>query len=183
MSKIRTKIEMYRLFGAGKFGNKTREWREFDWYLRSGFPGLVALRQVGNPGGLCTYNLTQDEAVQEREKWISLGIHPDEIQVSEMLPGKRIQFAGEVMQSDRFYDLFFYRKPGLHMRDGLRLHGQHAYGFQAATMLNHYMDTISRENLTRLFDEYPGHVVEFSCCSIAVGTMGWNTVFWEVRDY
>jgi hypothetical protein len=50
-------------------------------------------------------------------------------------------------------------------------------------MVKQHLDNASWENLWILFEAYPDHVVEFSSFDKPVGELGWNTIFWEVRDY
>jgi hypothetical protein len=56
-------------------------------------------------------------------------------------------------------------------------------GLNARLKIKSVMDPPSYENLERLFNEFPGHAVEFSSYEIGVGELGYNTLFWEVRNY
>jgi hypothetical protein len=70
------------------------------------------------------------------------------------------------------------------MRDALRLDGRQVYGLAAAHLIQRYLDQNSQEWLWHLLDSYPGHVVEFSVYDKCWGTVpGYNSVFWEVRQY
>jgi len=69
------------------------------------------------------------------------------------------------------------------MREGLKKFPKNAYGLTALKVLHHYMDPPSSDQLHHLLHEYPDHVIEFTCCEGAVGELGYNTIFWEVRGY
>ena len=57
-------------------------------------------------------------------------------------------------------------------------------GLSATQILQAKMNDLSWQWLNYLLEEYPDHVVEFSCFSKCWGTVpGYNTVFWEVRRY
>lgn len=40
-----------------------------------------------------------------------------------------------------------------------------------------------RQVIEDLMNEYPDHVIEFTCMTKPYGTLGWKTVVWEVRNY
>lgn len=60
---------------------------------------------------------------------------------------------------------------------------EYSVGMQAFELMQHHMDQESWMNLQWLFSKYPDSTIEFSVFGRSVGTLGWNTVFWEVRNY
>lgn len=86
------------------------------------------------------------------------------------------------MRSDDYCTLLYSRR-NTYMREALATGPCHDCGLSALHRLQRHLDTASMENLYRLWDTYPDAVVEFSCYDHAAGVLGWNTVFWEVRDY
>jgi len=91
MGQVNNKREMYLLFEAGAFGNKTRSWMSVEEYLASDFEGRVALRYMEHPGGPCVYQLTREAVLGEVERWLSHGYKRNYIQVSEMLDANKIR--------------------------------------------------------------------------------------------
>ncbi len=100
-----------------------------------------------------------------------------------MAPTPLTTFQGEVQQSQRHLDLLFtcVAKP---MRQALEEFQRNVVGYEAEAYLRKYMNPISYEWLNILLDRYKGHVIEFSCYAQNWGTIpGFNTVWWEVRNY
>ena len=62
-------------------------------------------------------------------------------------------------------------------------YASHLDGLRAKLKLQHYMDAVSWDWLQEIFDTFPNSVVEFSTFSCPVGHLGWNTAFWEIRNY
>jgi hypothetical protein len=56
-------------------------------------------------------------------------------------------------------------------------------GMRAKALLDTFMDANSRAWVDELLDTYQDHVIEFSSFSNTLGCFGWNTLFWEVRNY
>lgn len=180
---IGNKRQMYAMFEAGEFGNKTRSWAVVDDYLANDFPGLVALRYMERPGGPCIYGLKREAIPEYIESWIKQGCKREYIHISETLDPNNIRLAGEVQRTENYLDLHYYDKPGHHMRNGLRYYGKNTSGLMALGLLHKYMDAPSSDQLHHLLDTYSGHVVEFTCCESSVGELRYNTIFWEVRAY
>lgn len=69
-------------------------------------------------------------------------------------------------------------------RGSFRKYGKPAHGIEAKALLSHYLWASDLADLEVLLETYPGHVVELSACSKAVGVIpNRNTIIWEVRKY
>ena len=56
-------------------------------------------------------------------------------------------------------------------------------GLTAKLLLQRHLDADSWECLQKLLQDYPDAVQEITVFSGHVGMFGWNTIFWEVRNY
>lgn len=178
--KIMNKMQMYELYEAGEFGNKFPCWNTLEGYLASGYEELIALRHKTNGmGGFFLPDLTRDQVKQEIK---SRKLQPEEIHITACAPDDLRTIQGEVQRNHYGFDLF-YSDLKMPMRYALAAGGKTEIGFKAMSILHTYMDGESYANLNRLFEKYPGHVVEFTCFRKSVGELRWNTVFWECRAY
>jgi hypothetical protein len=183
---VLTKKDFVRRYAAGEFGNASPTWNTIEEFNRSGYTGLVHLRNrvAGGP----TWYDTKAGHVDGLFHSLTYGaeplVKPEDIYFSGMAPTAATQIQGEVMQSPAGLYLYYTRvaKP---MRDALREHSAEAVGIMAAHLLRHYLCPNSLEWMHTLLDRYPYHVVEFSTYSTKWGTLApkFNTVFWEVRAY
>ncbi len=88
----------------------------------------------------------------------------------------------EVMNSPRYLEIRYAWNSGVGMRqayDQMRSR----YGLQALLILRRYLDAPSFDNLQWILETYCDSVVELSAYPMGVGVLGWNTLFWEVRNY
>lgn len=187
-----TKRENYELYHRGYYGNHLKFWSCLEDFFIDLDTGIwnpkvpVALRTVHSPGiklpNYCSVTET-DEVLNLATRWMKdFGIKSDQIVLNEIGPDREIVLQGEIMRSERHYDLHFSTMKTM-MRSALRYAPQHACGLAALKRVETTMDTSSFENLQRLFDEFPEGIIEFSTYSIPVGVLNLNTVFWEVRNY
>lgn len=174
---VLSKPDFVRRYRAGEFGNASLTWPTVANYLSSSYNGLVHLRNRVK-GGSTYYN-------QTREQVNSRYYGPDEDwYVSAMAPHDLNLLQGEVMRGVWGLELYCSPVVGLPMRDALRELSFSLRGLSAQQILRSKMDELSWQWLEYLLEEYPDHVVEFSCFAKCWGTVpGFNTVFWEVRKY
>lgn len=183
--KVASKRENNRLLMAGAFGNTIPDWLSIDDVARSGFRGQVALRSF-TPGFKTVYFVDQSDLTR---------VLAD---AQHRYPGQQFYWSG--MTSDDHMTLqgefvdgmsrgsFVHRnltystvKKPMKVAFGERT--QYAHGAAAELILRTAMDTPSHEWFMALRERYPDAAIEFSCWCVPLGTLGWNTVFWEVRDY
>ena len=131
------------------------------------------------------------------------GISPDDFYLDESAPDHRVTLQAEVMNSSRFIDMRYALYTGMGMRNtynlgtfyrgvrspvlldpyGFGVSIEPTWGSPAVSILRHYLDANSWDNLQQILAEYPDDVVELSAYDCSVGVLGWNTLFWEVRGY
>lgn len=203
--KIKTKREFYELSHAGLLGNTVRQW-EYEEFLISQFCGPVAVRHKEPGSPWCRYDLAPEDAAIYVEELVDCnGARYEDFQISEHSPDHLVTVQGEVMRSHRGLELQYAWRSGKRMRQSLSLpratvlktdwkiihvdtaypllHVYDSHGAEAALLLRWFMDGQSRDFLDEIWDRYPDSVVEFACYEKPVGLLGWNTLFWEVRDY
>lgn len=183
---VLTKADFVRRYQRGEFGNASPTWdtpEEWDAYAFPGFgfvvDGLYHLRNRVS-AGITYYNMTPLDIVMV---WRHKVKKQSEWYVSAMAPTALTLFQGEVCQSPQHLWLRYSTLP-LTMREALSKKQHHEYGIMAVQLLRRYLCPNSYDWLNYLLSAYPGHVVEFSTYSTNWGTIpGYNTVYWEVRNY
>ena len=182
---VLSKADFVRRFLANEFGNRGPTWDSLNDFERSGYTGLVHLRNRV-AGGPTWYNIP---ANQVQAKWLEIChnttkvVEPWNIYFAGMAPTERTLIQGEAMESERGLALYYstVRKP---MREALAEEAVQEYGLTAILRLQYYLDPSSYDDLRMLLGEYDGHVVEFSTYEVCWGTVpNRNTVFWEIRGY
>ena len=180
---VLTKHDFVKRYKAGEFGNHAPTWNALEEYQNAGYKGMVHLRNR-QASGTTIYNVPDYRVKENWDAMLKAGILPSDIYISAMAPHEKNVIQGEVFQSTRHYTLFYSRQVGLPMRDALQKDGNQVHGIMVLTMLRECLDVRSMLWLEDLLQNYPGHVVEFSTFSEQWGTLpGFNTCFWEVRNY
>lgn len=179
------KKDFVRRYAAGEFGNAAPTWNGFlDWSLANASKPRETFYHIRNriKGGKTWYNVSDSDVAR---LWVdaveSEGI--GNLYISEMAPTERTLIQGEVMLGVHGLRLFYSRvkKP---MREALHGSAEEVEGLVASNLLKRYLCPKSWEWLNYLLEAYPDHVIEFSTYSKSWGTLpGYNTVFWEVRNY
>lgn len=183
---IPSKAESYRLYDAGKFGNKFRTWNNFDAIAASGFSGNIVMRYKGGAGGAKYPHVGEHMSLKRASEliplWKSVGAKEDQIVFNEAAPDNALVLQGEVMLSVEHISLF-WSDAKTAMRKAM-LKGQQWHGLRALALLETRLFPSSLDDIRTLFDLYPSSVIEFSAYRYAVGSIpGRNAVIWEVRDY
>jgi hypothetical protein len=179
-NSVLTKLDFVRRYQAGEFGNRAPTWDTVKEFKRSGYVGLVHIRNrvAGGP----TWYDVQSKDVEQRVAELEREGH-SQLYLSGMAPTHLTKIQGEVQRSITHLDLFYSTVPKP-MRAALVEGGRSASGVMARLLLNSYADQASYEWIDCLLNRYPEHVVEFSVYSVYWGTIPRrNTVIWEVRKY
>lgn len=194
---VRTKCEFVRRYSKGEFGNASPTWKNLNEFLTcksrwdkksKGYKEKLYHIRNGVRAGKTAYNVLGCDVPNE---WVSIvrsGEKETNLYISEMCPTEKTLFQGEVSEMDREpfsggLDLT-YTQVALPMREALEQSANHIHGIAALETLRHYLCSNSFAWLKVLLERYPGHVIEFSTFSVQWGTLeGYNTVFWEVREY
>ena len=190
--RITDKQQAHQLYMAGEFGNRTRTWTPEEFRADEHRPAFAALRTLSTPGIQPPQYSRPIEAANIMpmlDLWVaSFKIPRRLIYVSEVtngvinLPCGPLRLQGEVLDGPHGLELRASRSDQI-MRYAWAEQEIHLRGAAALSALRWAMDSPSFENLKNIFEKWPGHVVEFSSFTHLLGTEGWNTVFWEVRDY
>jgi len=185
--QIKTKGEFYRLYNRLALGNMLRNWTLAEWaaFDRSGeYPvDVIAARCTSTAGAPMRYDLRPQDALSwVRETCKAQGIAPGAYQLAELAADHINTLQAELMRTEDYlylrYTLFSHKR----MRDCIS-DSLHVSGLRALGLLKLYMDPPSYDFTMDLLDRYPDSVVEFCCYEKSVGVLGWNTLFWEVRNY
>lgn len=192
---VLTKTDFVRRYQLGEFGNASPTWDDIDSFIsiskdypfNAAVPGKYHLRNR-TAGGATYYNLGWSMCVA---KWIDQYEDKKNWYASAMCPHEYNLIQGEVVQGSHVngsgcagVDLLYSTVVGKPMRDALKEETLWARGLMATSLLRTAMCPNSYEWLQFLLEAYPGHVVEFTTLSKEWGTIpGYNTIFWEVRNY
>ena len=184
MKQVQNKKDMYKLYHAGKFGNKLQTWDSLEEFKKSFFDEPVVLRYKGPHGGAWTqYNIPTHEIQWYVDTWVSEGAKKELITVNECAPDELLLIQGEIQNSIDFIDLRYTLEP-LPMKLGLAKQQYHTGGIKALTLLKQFVDPSSYDWIMELLQEYPTSVIEFSTWKPDIGCIPHrNTVVWEVRNY
>lgn len=179
MNLILDKQEMYRRLNAGKLGQTLPAAETFEDARRLlQMPGLFAVR-TKQAGGKCTFNLTADEAME-----IINRIPANSWNLSPMLDDTKRVCYGHLHDDHTGWNLHYSddEKPcRLKIADGCKQ--KNITGIIARVYLQTIMDGAGWENLNRLIEEYPNHVIEFTVMASSLDAFGpSNVIFWEVRE-
>ena len=173
----------------GEFGNTVRTWTTYESFVED-FDTVWYLAELGRsegrdrlrmrtkvPGGAFITSVDVRSLSPERFETHYL---------SEATPDELTIIQGEFRDGDWDYrDPYFWcSEEKTHMVAALR--GKHVgrlTGLMALATIQHHMDAESWDNFQRLRYDWPGHVIEFSVFGRPVGKLGWNTCFWECRDF
>jgi hypothetical protein len=174
---VNSKRDFVRRYEQGEFGNRSPTWHTLEEYNLAEYEGLVHLRNriagaetyYDVPGALAGY------------VWELLP--KEQFYISAMAPTAKTILQGEAIQTPEGLSLLFttVAKP---MREALSFSSETVNRVVATMLIKHYMNAKSYDWFEHLLKVYPEHAIEFSVYSTCWGTLeGFNTVFWEVRNY
>ena len=193
MPPVSTKTNFSKRYRAREFGNGSPTWDTFEEFEEHSKIYKTAHEASQSPkyhlrgrvaGSETHYNLSAWHIYAEWAK----KPNKHEWYCSAMAPTEKTLFQGEIRQADinegrNGWDLYYscQRKT---MREALATDGKNVSGTTAQILLEHFLPVRDLEWLMGLLERYPNHVVEFSTYSVEFGTVpGFNTLFWEVRNY
>lgn len=179
--KIENKRQMYAHGIAGRLGNFSRIY-SLDEVRELPATESVGIRSTIAGSSLFVAPLTPVEAFYRYRYYLACGARPADLRLSEAPDPERSTIQGEVWNGHGPL-VFEYTFIALAMRFALQKQRLRAEGLTAHFLLRRFMDPVAFDCLFDLLDLYPGAVVEVSSFSGPVGRLGWNTMFWEVRNY
>lgn len=182
---VLTKHGFVERYAKGEFGNASPTFDKITDFLKE-YEHLSGLFHIRNrvKGGPTWYDVPVSDVASTWERVCSSGLaSPDNLYISAMAPTPLTTIQGEVFITRKGIQLY-YSNVKAPMREALQTQAHEADGITSKGLLQHYMNPKSYDWLQVLFERYPEHVIEFSCYSICWGTLpGYNTVFWEIRQY
>lgn len=180
MVAILDKQEMYRRLNAGKLGQTLPAAETIDDAKRLlKMPGLFAVR-TKQAGGKCTFSMTPDAAMSLIKR-----LPAGSWNLSPMLDDTKRVCYGHLHDDHAGWNLHYSDDPKpcrlKFTLDGC--HQKNICGILARVYLQTIMDNTGWENLNRLIEEYPDHIIEFTVMASSLDAFGpSNTIFWEVRE-
>jgi hypothetical protein len=176
-------VERYK---AGEFGNCAPTWNSLTDWMEEGSPFYLGTFHIRNRiAGAPTFYSIPGHALEEM--WNAVirdGLKESDLYISAMAPHEHSTIQGELMQSERGSLDLFYSTLKEPMRGALLKDSHRAMGITCLGILRTYLCPKSYDWLQILLSRYPEHVIEFSSFSVEWGTLpGYNTCFWEVRQY
>lgn len=178
--KVESKKDMYRMLAAGRFGNTNPAFYNLtDWaasFERGNYP-LWGIRSLS----AFDKRLALDVPSEDVQYVIARDFY-DGFSLSPMVD-RWLTFRAEVYDAPGGLIVFGVEGHGdVKWRQAFNLHGRQWVGVAARGILRSHMWPADYDDLGELMDNYPGHVVEVTCCTRAVGTVPHrNTIVWEVR--
>lgn len=189
MAEVTSKEQMYNLQRQHKLGNCPETWSALHMvpqhvpyvYFRGMKRGMELVESVPlymAPAELARYC--------SRNHCMS----PD-VMIGQAVIGRRIiqgelwvQGPTETTTEDDWHGLVMhYSLADVNHRRCAELGWGYARGLMAASLLEMHMTIDEREELSRLLNEYPGHIVEFSVFDKPQGWAYERLIVWECRMY
>lgn len=183
---IRSKSQMYELFNAGRFGNRTANYDSVEAALSDTSCRIETfVFRCKVPGGPCWYDIPRDKLASEYERYVAelrRRKFPVKVNISEKMPDHLVTLQGELAELPGGLVLKSSTLKA-HMRTAMADEAtvSHDVGLAAKMKLRRHMDATSLDWLRDLLDDFPSHVIEFACFSQPVGLLQTNTIVWEVR--
>lgn len=165
----------------GEFGNRPKTWLDLESFKGEATPNKLYHVRIAIKGYPKTFYNVPYENVEKVWNEATNLVGKDKLYISEMGPEDKKVFQGEIVQSPTLF--LKYNLLAMPMREAFEREVFYATGLNAKLLIRRYFDINSYEWLEYLLENYPNHVVEFSTYAVCWGTLGWNTVFWEVRNY
>lgn len=194
--RVKDKADFYDRFLAGEFGNKVPHFTSFlkyyQWCWDMG-QSLKSVQCMGFSNGLPMTGvrgmrpgmefITVRDAYEAEKETIRRGWCLGDYMVGLGTPDHLLTLNGELIEEHGEPWLSYSTAP-VTMRVAMREpHVRRARGVRALGICDWYMEPVAADWLRELLARYPGHAIEFSTYRLGLGDLGWNTVFWEVRDY
>jgi hypothetical protein len=198
------KQTFYQLSQQLTFGNRLKQfsYSEYLNLMPDQRPPLTSVRSrsavASSP--IQRYRLSPSRTLAHCKRLLTTGIQPDDFYLDESAPDTRVTLQAEVMNSERFVDMRYALHTGIGMRAAYLLPSgfpyrwgvspppnnrkmYHTWGVPAINILRRYLDAASWDNLCMLLQEYRDSIIELSAYDCSVGVLGWNTLFWDVRNF
>lgn len=185
--RIASKRQFLELQRTGLTGNAMPSWGSFHeaWDI-AGYHGPVMIRSMtpGWPG--TTPDVPIECAEMETRRLLRLhGGDRSDVFFTMMSPDTQScrLINAEVWDGPCGWEMHYSTQDDV-MRKALEESGRNASGVACRAILRHLINENDWDDLCGLFDRWPGHVIELTAYSRAIGSLPHRrTVIWEIRDY
>lgn len=185
---IRSKYESIALRESGAFGNTHPFWPTVDAALAARPKRNLGTQYRERNSPYCVMDFPAANLESVVEILVTAGAKRELIYVSEYIPNDTVVLNAEVtLLPSGLYVCGSTSQTDMRTALWKPTHWEGSAGY---AVLRHFLDADSYENLCTLLEKYDGGpntpwptVVELTVCNRPVGTLGWNTIFWEVRSY
>ena len=181
--KILSKIECYKKYNQGLFGNTPLKWNTLEELQKSNYRGQISIRGLGISRDKVKYQVPFENVEQNIKNYKKCGIAPESLRFNQSMPDEKLILQGEVMRGMLGLDLTYttIKKP---MNIALKEKEKYTSGIISQQILRTILSPPSFSDLDALLEIYPKSIIEFSAYSCEVGNIpGRNTIIWEVRNY
>lgn len=182
MRPVLTKVDFYRRFYAGEFGNRGPIWMDLKSWEDAGRQAPVMIRSQVADG--TNFSMVAAKDVPRLFRVAASAGHQPTINLQ--CPEHDKTLTGEVCITTRGMDFIGSRDVRQTQRTATRLQtgSIREHGLRAHLLLKQHMDGSSWDWLNYLLKTYVDHTVEFTTFRNPWGVApGMNTIFWEVRLY
>lgn len=182
MNVIDSKREFFRLREHGCVGNQLRMWTSISDVLQSDAE-WIGFRELRTGAGSGLHEVVRRFAAYETNiRWFQEGRR---FIIDEAAPDHLVQLQGEVCRTIRGWEGSLAIRSGVRMREAMSAGLlKPMVGLVVPTLLDHFVDPASRDDIDVLLQMYPEATIEFAAYSCNLGFLpGRNTLIWEVRNY
>lgn len=179
--EITSKAQFFQLSRQGLLGNTLRSWTDVRDTYRCGV-AYFGLRQIAAGGGGDHVIVAACDLPFMADHWTARG---KRFIIEEAAPDEDVQLQGEI---GRTYHGWIGRlgvQTKSRMRDAAdRGLLKDLFGLKVVTLLEHFVDPSSLDDMRDLLDQYPDAIIEFASYPYNLGKIPRrNTLIWEVRNY
>ena len=188
MRPVKTKTDMYRRLTAGEFGNTIKQYFDIEEWAYFSSPAPFWGVRTMTPGGPCRLNCPAMEVAATAEGFESAG---HKVNISLMVDTVATVTAwlevwdsptGLVVEGIEYPDT----AGGWTWRNSMPDPAKRRRweGVLARMVLKRHLNADSYDDVWRLIEDYPDHVLEFSTLDRNMGTVpGRRHIVWEIRQY
>lgn len=145
-------------------------------------PQALSLRSLTVASAVQRYRIPAASIRRGLLRLLREGVPASSLLVDESAPDDQVLLQAEVMLSPRCLEMRYATGSGVGMRQAY-LSMRHTHGAVAVAILRHYLDPASQDCLFDNLALYSDSVCELSSYPFGLGVLGWNTLFWEWRNY
>ena len=174
------KVDFYRRYMQGEFGNRPKSWANYAELQSHGWPNdkPISCRNFKVVGGLVMLSAKLDEIRQKN------GGTFENLTFLEPVPHHLNLIQGEISRALGPLEMSYSTRLNVSNRDCRSPFAKHVTGCVVPIILKHFLFPSDFEHLMDLVEHYPEAAIEFSTFECCVGVLPMsNTLIFEVRNY